>query len=250
MKVLKFNLSGLLAHFKTAYTNSSKLTYEIPTFTVIEGILGAILGFNKWDYHIRIERDNLLIGIELTKRLERIMLTLNQTDLITPFNFNDNYGLISERTQIPMEHTFRPEYAFYISHKNPVLYNMLRNKILSRKSVYPIYFGSAYCMAVYGEVGEFQSYDKQVEKKKTITFSVVPAQEDVSIDFDEVLKSNSGIKIISDNLPYRRDEDFTMKEYKKVVYNPEGKGLICSGKFYEIDNNSVYLFGSSRSTPK
>jgi len=243
MKLLKFALSGLLAHYKLPYTNSSKLTYDIPSFTSIEGILGAILGFDKWDYHLKIKRDDLLIGIRINNKINKIMMTLNQIDFISPESYHDKkYGLIGQRTQIPMEHIFRPDYTIYISYKNnnPV-YNNLADNILERKTVYPLYFGSAYCLAQFEDVKEVNFETVKLHNYENV-LTVIPVCDSIDIDL-----SRENIIVLKENIPYQRDSDFTIKEYKKVLFNPSGNnaGLYCKGNFYKTEENEIiYLFGN------
>lgn len=243
MKLLKFSLSGLLAHYKIPYTNSSKLTYDIPSFTSIEGILGAILGFDKWDYHIRINRDDLFIGIRINSKINKIMITLNQIDLISPEKYSDKeYGLIKERTQIPMEHIFKPDYTFYIYYKNSnPLYRSLADTILKRNSVYPLCFGSAYCLAQLEEAKEVDFEPVNLIEYERVC-SVVPVKDDIDINL-----SIENQVILKENIPFRRDTDFTIKEYKKVIFNPAGnnEGLYCKGNFCRTEEGDIiYLFGA------
>ncbi len=234
MRCLKFTVAGLLAHFKTAYTNSSKLTYESPTFTAIEGMLGAIVGFDKHDYHIRIKREAMKLGIRIDNPIKRIMINLNQIDLISPFQLGENYGLIKERTQIPSEHLFYPQYTIYITHADPKLYDLFKNRILRKRSVYPLYLGSAYCMAEILDPDEIKEIEPLHVEKQYIS-TVVPV-EYVSIDLEK------GGKLAKDTIPFRRDIDFTMREYRKVVYNPDGGGVCCTGQCYRTGSELIYLF--------
>ncbi|MDR0676201.1 MAG: CRISPR-associated protein Cas5 [Elusimicrobiota bacterium] len=245
-KLLKFSLSGLLAHYKVSYTNTSKLTYSIPTFTSIEGLLGAILGFDKWDYHIKINRENLYIGIKVNNRIDKLMLTLNQIDFINPIPKKDNkeeYGLIKERNQIQMEHIFKPSYTFYIYYKNnPNIYNDLLRNVLNRKSVYPLYFGSAYCLAQFEEVKEINFEEKEINDNYENILTVLPFDKNIDIKIH-----GKKLFILQENIPYIRDIDFTMKEYKKVIFNPLGdnNGIECKGNFYKTeDDELIYLFGN------
>ena len=53
--------------------------------------------------------------------------------------------------------------------------------------------------------------------------------------------------ILKENIPFRRDIDFTIKEYKKVLFNPSGnnEGLYCKGDFYKTEEDEIiYLFGN------
>lgn len=64
MKFLVFDLKGKFAHFRKFYTNSSSLSYLVPPRTVIEGMVAAILGFERDSYYDMFSAENLLVAVQ------------------------------------------------------------------------------------------------------------------------------------------------------------------------------------------
>ncbi len=64
MKITVFDLYGKFAHFRKFYTNSSSLTYLIPPRTTIEGIIAALLGYERDSYYDVLSVDKLNIAVK------------------------------------------------------------------------------------------------------------------------------------------------------------------------------------------
>lgn len=77
MKFLVFDLKGKFAHFRKFYTNSSLLSYLVPPRTVIEGVVAAILGFERDSYYEELLAENLLIAVQKIERTYKIVQTVN-----------------------------------------------------------------------------------------------------------------------------------------------------------------------------
>lgn len=63
MKIIIFELWGKFAHFRKFYTNSSSLSYSVPPRTTIEGIIAAILGYERDSYYEKFNPDNLYVAV-------------------------------------------------------------------------------------------------------------------------------------------------------------------------------------------
>lgn len=244
MKILKIPLKARLGHFKTNYTTASKLSYDIPTFTSVEGIIGAIMGWSRAEYIKKIKRDQAKLGIIIDSPIQKTVMGINApNELITP---SDNWLLkknelrivgIDKRTQIYTELLIDPAYSLLFAHDDNEIYDALKDRVLNCKSKFNIYFGSAYCIAEYADTPtEFDSTKVHVTKAKVI--SVLDAyQVKDDIDWD------SPVKMITDNIPYQKDIDLTLRKTVQVLYSPMAEPIICSGEFYRYRNEEyIYLF--------
>ncbi|NMA65373.1 MAG: type I-B CRISPR-associated protein Cas5 [Clostridiaceae bacterium] len=94
-----FDIEGRFAHFRKFYTNSSSLSYSIPPRTTVEGIIGAILGYERDSYYKILSSEKLHISVKKNNPTRSITQTLNyikatsSTQLCAP----------EEHTQIPFE---------------------------------------------------------------------------------------------------------------------------------------------------
>src|SRR5699024_8934235 len=120
MRIVIFELSGKFAHFRKFYTNSSSLSYSVPPRTTAEGIIAAILGYDRDSYYDLLNVDNLGIAVEKMNRTRKIMQSLNYIRATSPGD------IISpkDHTQIPFELLTGDEnvrYRFYVTHKEQTI---------------------------------------------------------------------------------------------------------------------------------
>lgn len=244
MKILQIPLKAKIGHFKVNYTTASKLSYDIPTFTVIEGIIGAIMGWNRSEYRYKIKRDSAKFGIIIRSPIQKAIYAINApNELITPISlFSDKKksAAIKDRTQLYTELLIDPAYSILFSHNDEKLYNEVKQQVLAHKSVYNIYFGSAFCIAEYdNEPDEIETEKVKITKSEVISvIDLNYVKEDINWD--------ANTKMITDNIPYLKDPDLTIRKYKQVIYNPLAEPINCSGDFYHYkDNKYIYLFEGS-----
>ncbi|MCK9610043.1 MAG: CRISPR-associated protein Cas5 [Candidatus Cloacimonas sp.] len=245
MKILQIPLKAKIGHFKVNYTTASKLSYDIPTFTVIEGIIGAIMGWNRSDYRYKIKRDSAKFGIIIRSPIQKAIYAINApNELITPMSlFSDkkkSASAIKDRTQLYTELLIDPAYTILFSHNDENLYREVKSQVLAKKSVYNIYLGSAFCIAEYdGEPEEIEIEKVKITKSEVISvIDLNYVKEDINWD--------ANTKMITDNIPYLKDPDLTIRKYKQVIYNPLAEPINCSGDFYHYkDNKYIYLFEGS-----
>lgn len=244
MKILKIPLKARLGHFKTNYTTASKLSYDIPTFTVIEGIIGSIMGWCRADYIKKIKRDQAKLGIIIDSPMQKTVMGINvPNELVTPSKSweSNKDGVkivgVGQRTQSYTELLIEPAYTLLFSHEDNETYDAIKERVLNLKSTYNIYFGSAFCIAEYaGTPTEFDASKEHVTKAKVISVLDAHRVKD-DIDWD------SPIKMITDNIPYKKDNDMTLSRMVQVLYNPMAEPIICSGEFYRYQNDEyIYLF--------
>jgi CRISPR-associated protein Cas5h len=93
-KAVVFDVRGKLANFKDFYTNSSALSHPFPPPTVVQGIIGAILGIDGEDLLYAIK--DMEIAVVVLNTVKTIMMTINYIDT------SETFWDVSKRTQIPM----------------------------------------------------------------------------------------------------------------------------------------------------
>ncbi len=245
MKLLQIPLKARIGHFKVNYTTASKLSYDIPTFTAIEGIIGAIMGWNRSEYRDKVKRDNAKFGIIIRRPIQKAVYAINAPNkLITPMQYfadkKKPVNKIEDRTQLYTELLIDPAYTILFSHNDEKLYQEVKSQVSAQKCVYNIYLGSAYCIAEYdGEPEEIETEKLKITKEDVISvIDLNYVKEDINWD--------ANTKMITDNIPFLKEPDLTIKKYKQVIYNPLAKPINCSGYFYSYKNNEfVYLFEGS-----
>lgn len=77
MKMIIFDLYGRFAHFRKFYTNSSSLSYSVPPRTTIEGIIAALLGYERDSYYDLLDVDKLNVAVRKIGESRKVMQSLN-----------------------------------------------------------------------------------------------------------------------------------------------------------------------------
>ena len=60
MRGVIFDIEGKFAHFRKIYTNSSSLSYLVPPRTTVQGIIAAMLGYERILLH-QVDRDVFIV---------------------------------------------------------------------------------------------------------------------------------------------------------------------------------------------
>lgn len=137
MQVLVFDLRAELAHFRRPDTAKAHASYPFITRTALRGLLGAVLGMERWP------EDGATAGIRL---LRPVRTRVQQLSLLG--------GFISGKDQFnrptTLELVIRPHYRIYYA--GP-LAEELAAAIADGRAVYPTYLGSAFALVFPRLVG-------------------------------------------------------------------------------------------------
>ncbi|CCK81115.1 type I-B CRISPR-associated protein Cas5b [Desulfobacula toluolica] len=220
-KVLVFKLWGDYGHFKKFYTTTSPLTFEFPPPVTVLGIVSAIIGLDKDSYlenFIDPTRCHLAIGLE--RPVKKVRWTQNLIDT------KRNFWKIHNRTQIRTEFLKDPGFKFFFSHKNPEIYDQLKENLMAHKSYYTISLGLSELLADFEFCGEQTITPSTTDEWQSIQ-SVVPCsalQDDQSIDFEEgkeIFKISYPVEMIPNRVVTRRED---------VIFERRGLPVTCRVK--------------------
>jgi len=186
MDTIIFDLEGELAHFRKFYTNSSSLSYSVPTRTSVMGIIAAILGYEKDSYYEIFSEEKCEIAIEKLTPTKKINQTLNYIKATSPVELRHP----KQHTQIPVEiikaKDGKIKYRIYFFHKDQEIMNKLEQKLKNRDTEYPIYLGAAPFLAKINFVDRVNFESKNTEDYVKIK-SIIRAEqiEDIKLDFEK-----------------------------------------------------------------
>lgn len=237
MKIIIFDLWGKFAHFRKFYTNSSSLTYSLPPRTTIQGMVAAILGYERDSYYEILNSENLNISIRKVGGTRKIMQSLNYIKATNP------KGIINpcEHTQIPFEIIVGDRninYRIYVSHKDEQIFNEIEERIINNKPCYPLYFGSA----------PFSCYIKYID---TVEFKYIKSDEYVPIysairdDIIEEIDINSINKtILKERMPRDFGDERKIKEVTTYIYEENGYPVSVKirNEYCSLSNNENIVF--------
>ncbi|MFX0548656.1 type I-B CRISPR-associated protein Cas5b [Hathewaya histolytica] len=247
MKIIVFDMEGKFAHFRKYYTNSSSLTYSAPPRTTIEGLIGAILGYERDSYYEKLNQDNLKIGVRIISNNRRIMQSINYLKVTSQGQLIDP----KEHTQIPFEiltSDNNVRFRIYVALRDTKVLNELEQRLKNRVYVYPPYMGAApfSCRLNYIDTIE----GEKIESKETLEISSLLkvkniCHKGIEIDFETVslIKERMPVDFLKDR--YARDVGsyiFCPRGGKiRAKLNSEAYELKYLYKDEKIDENIVFM---------
>uniref|UniRef100_A0A7C5V276 CRISPR-associated protein Cas5 n=1 Tax=Caldicellulosiruptor owensensis TaxID=55205 RepID=A0A7C5V276_9FIRM len=215
MKFLVFELKGKFAHFRKFYTNSSSLSYLVPPRTVIEGIIAAILGFERDTYYEVLSSENLFVALQKIEKTYKIVQTVNyikataSNELKTP----------KEHTQVPLEilagYNGCVGFRVFAFHRDEKIYSLLKTKLESGKSEFPIYFGSVPFAAKTEFLGEFEAYKWEDSRAGILTVLDTGLIKSLNLN----LEYSSELALMKDRMPCDFDKDRFATNVKTYIHD-------------------------------
>ena len=237
MTMVIFDLWGKFAHFRKFYTNSSSLSYSVPPRTTIEGLIAAILGYERDSYYELLNAKNMHIAVRKMGKTRKVMQSVNYMKATSSGEINSP----KDHTQIPFELLVGDNnirYRFYITHEDKKVLAAIKERISENRPIFPLYFGSApfSCYIDYIDILEW-SWDES-NKYETI-YTVINNDKIQEID----IKNMEGY-LIKERMPRDFGEDRIIKEVTTYIYEEEGKPLRAriDGKYAKLSNGESIVF--------
>lgn len=233
MRTLIFDIRGDYAHFRKFYSPISPVTYPFPPPTTVLGIIGAICGFQKYDYHERIGWDKVRIAVSVLSPPKKFRTTINL------INTKDNkfFRLVGEnpRSQIPYEFLKNPKYRLYVAEAKESAMKLLAERLAEEKTVYTPALGLAQCIADISFIGDM-SAESLPEAEYNIA-SVTP------VDLANQILHLPKMKYARYRVPNRMDDNRIVHQYTEVVVN-EAAGDISAvtANAFRVGNENIIFF--------
>jgi CRISPR-associated protein Cas5h len=211
MDIIAFDIHGKYGHFKKPYSTASPVTFPFPPTSAVLGMLGAVCGYAKDEYHQKIGWDKVKIGIQIINPVRKIKAGLNH---INVKNNKKGWKFFCNRTHKPTNHEFLkdPGYRIYIARANPECMTRLEESLAGEKTVFTPCLGLSECLAVIDYKGKFSGQ------------ALPPAEYPVSSIVPEIhgrLKENnlSGKRVIRLRVPDRMNNQREVGRYVSVMYD-------------------------------
>lgn len=232
-EILIFNLYGKFANFKKFYSNTSSLTYKIPTRTVLMGIVASIMEEERNSYYEWLSPNNAKFGIKILKPSKTHFECMNY------LNLKDG-GRTQTRLELLMAKDGILEYEIYFWCRDIKKFKILEDRIKNQNLGYGIYLGQR---QFRGDV-KFKEkiMKKHIEKLKnykgkisTLTYSNNVTQllnlkdiklisDRMPIYFSEVIENDKKTKLVTRMRIPEKKED--------VVFEENGRNI--EGEFKEV----------------
>ena len=156
MEILAFSIRGKFAHFRKYYANNTAMSFSIPPRTSIIGMLAAIVGIEKEQYHECFKSEKLDVALAVKSSLKKNFYRLNLLSIKGPNDFSGRGGHIQTPFEIVSGLNPRKDevtYRIYLRNKKMDHQDwiMIVNAVLNKKTVYNLTMGTANFHAHIGD---------------------------------------------------------------------------------------------------
>ncbi|MFD3157027.1 type I-B CRISPR-associated protein Cas5b [Haloimpatiens sp. FM7330] len=231
--VLILDIKGKFAHFRKFYTNSSSLSYSVPPRTTIEGIIAAILGYERDSYYEKLCKKNFNIAVRKMKSTRKIMQSLNY---IKATKKDSVYTIGEGHTQIPFELITSDEvvhYRVYLSSVDNKIIDNIEKRAKQNKYIYAPYLGAApfNCYIDYVDriKGTIDKTDKSVEISTLINSSCI---SECCIDL-----KRKDLFLVKEKMPSDILKNRVIGEINSYIYDENGSSLnvVLNSEFVKLN---------------
>jgi CRISPR-associated protein Cas5h len=226
-KILAFDLTGPMAHFRKYFTNSSSLSYDFPPRTTVAGTIAGILGLERDSYYEDFGIEKCHIAVKIKEPTRSIQRTVNYISVKKASELNGSAG----HTQIPLEIILPKDinedklcFRIYFWHVNEEVMTELYTRLVNRNFVYPISLGLSEFL---GNIENVQVYE-DVEAKKSQDFV------DISTVCNLNLIEDWGLDILSDN-----ESRQYIKEIAPVSFTANREDMLPGEFVYERNGKDI-----------
>jgi CRISPR-associated protein Cas5h len=225
MKVLAFDVTGKLAHFRRPDTTATHMTYPFITPTAAQGLIGAILGITDFVSSGRI-------GLQL---LNPVMAVSQQMSML-----GKDGGTVFNRPTT-MELLINPAYRIYYADEQ--YGDQLLALLQSERSVYPTYLGVAYALTKPKLYRVYEGAELTTPPERVVTQTVVPIEliEEVEFEPDRYYCRAGGfMRTYNGNRTYEKSIDFLYeRDGKPITIKTRADGEIL---YMPTEEHGVCLF--------
>lgn len=239
--MLIFDIKAKFASFKKLYTNSSSMTYMFPPRTTLEGIIGAIMGYDFDSYYEKFNFKYTLIATSLKSIIRTYMTNLNYIKIVDNNYFirniiiNNGYNY----TQIPFQFLL-PEnfskniiYRIYFFSKDDDLMAKLKEKIINNNPVYPVSLGNANMLASINYIA-----NGKISKIKTD--DPIKINSPAPMKYIKGIPANNNIYLQKDVLPV----SFDLNRYPitmNYVFNSKGEkiNVLTDNEIIKVEYDNI-----------
>jgi CRISPR-associated protein Cas5h len=240
MDLLILKVKGKFAHFRKFYTNSSSLSYSIPSRTTIIGLVAAVLGYERDSYYELFSKDKLNISVKKDSCIRKVMQSVNYIRATSPKNIFQP----KDHTQIPVEILTGDdgvEYTIYISCADKNLMDELEYRVKDNKYVYSPYLGAAPFNCSF----QFcRRLDVQLQKSNEPIRISTPVNLKYIVSGSIDIFENDNLKLLKERMPVEFLKDREVGNMASYIYDENGHPLKLklNTEFIELeDENIVFM---------
>lgn len=232
-RVLVFDISGPVGHFRKPYSPMSPVTYPFPPPTAVFGMVGAICGYEKNEYMMYMNESDLAVGIRLLKPARKFRAALNL--LNTKGKAERNYFRPTgnnPRIQIPHEFLRDPAYRIYFASGSQRVMDDLENMLSLGQTAYTPCLGLSECIAQVEFDGEKPL--RIVNANKVVEILSVVDSERAIVHYEP------GGRYERVRVSARMQQDRTVTRYTEVIVQTEAQPIRAEAEgVFDCDGEKI-----------
>lgn len=233
LKTIAFEITGRYAHFRKFYAPVSPVTYSFPPPPTVLGLIGAICGYGKDEYAVKLGWQQVMIGVGLLTPVQKYRTGINLINTKTADRYFRPRGE-TPRIQIPYEFLKDVGYRIFVANASPEAMSRLTERLEEGKTTYTPSLGLAQCLAEVSFVGE---YDAVQQPEDDYEITTVVAQDKVrSVTYEP------GLRYERLRIPGRMDGNRVVHSYQEVIVEEGGNLIKVKTDQAYIINGETILF--------
>lgn len=215
MRGVVFDIEGKFAHFRKIYTNSSSLSYTVPPRTTIQGIIAAVLGYERDSYYNYMDS-----SLNITVRKNSPTYKMTQTLNYIKAESTGELARFKNHTQVPVEiiaSKSNVSYRVYVGGDTFNDMDTLIKRLKEERYVFPPTLGTAFFLADIRFISE-----AQFEKCSYSTY--VPVSSVVIADAVDEIKLEE-ITLLKEKMPRAFGENRTLMAMKSYFIEDDCRAI-------------------------
>jgi CRISPR-associated protein Cas5h len=234
VRTLVFDITGEYGQFKKPYSPMSPVSFPFPPPTAVLGMLGAILGLAKDEYHEQLGWRDVHIGVQLLApvRIFRAALNLLNTKEADPF-FRPRADK-NTHIQVPCEFLRSPAFRLYVAGLRDDTADELERLLMAGSTVYTPVLGLAHCLAETRWLGEWEATPAGSNTWRADT--VIPLHDGMRVHYAP------GRRYHRLRVPAAMDGQRVVHRYQEVVVAEDGQPIEGAGRnerFHRVQDATV-----------
>jgi len=226
-KILIFDLTGPMAHFRKFYTNSSALTYGFPPRTALMGIVAAILGYERDSYYEELDRGRFAVAVKVPTR--RLIQTVNyvrtkREDLILLRRLGRVSGTQTLlEFLVPGGEDRLLRFRLFFAHPSAALLGQAADRLKEGRPCFPLYLGITECLATARYVNLFKTQEFQTIAPGT-TVQLTSVLNVAHLELID-LPTAYAPRLVRERAPYAFGAGRMLRPSIACIYDATGKPL-------------------------
>ncbi len=232
-KIIIFDIYSEYGHFRKFNTTVSKLTYSIPPRTSVIGFLAAILGYDRFSYHQKLNRDKIDIAVQILNPIKKQYFGFKLV-----FTKDMKHLKNSEQTLTNFEFLKNPKFRIYAKCYDKNLESELFDRIKQNKSFYTPYMGISQLTANFDFI-DFADFSVKQETIYEISTAInMNRYPDNEYMFEDNFYYSSMVMPVI--MEITDGNKRITKEFSEILFENYGKAIKLKNSALEVLHNEYY----------